>query len=128
MAQYFDFRRLVKKYSTTFIAIIPSEISPENRYDDMGRYVESEPKRIELVGAILSHRQNKIFKAGGTITEQDKALYMLEPLENSLKGAEIIHESKRYSIGSELNNAEFTGVWAYNLKYCSAFDKEGENG
>ena len=57
-------------------------------------------------GAIISHQQSKIFKAGGTITAQDKALYMLEPLEKALQGAEITHKGKRYSVGSELENAD----------------------
>lgn len=123
MAQ-FDFRRLIAKYSSEFAAEIPSE----GEYDDRGRWVEASPKQITLNGAIISHRQSKIFKAGGTITAQDKALYMLEPLEKPLQGAKITYEGKIYSVGSELENAKFTGVWAYNLTFVSAFDKEGENG
>ena len=124
MARNFDFRRLVKKYSSDFVAEIPSE----GYYNDMGRWIEGSTKQITLNGAIISHQSGKVFKSGGTITQQDKALYMLEPLESSLQGAQITHEGKRYSIDSELENAKFTGVWAYNLKYCSAFDTEGENG
>lgn len=124
MAQNFDFSRLVAKYSSDFVAEIPSE----GYYNDMGRYVEGSTTPKTLRGAIISHRQSKIFKSGGTITQQDRALYMLEPLENSLQGAQIAYEGKYYSIGSELENAKFTGVWAYNLTRVSAFDKEGENG
>lgn len=124
MAQNFDFSRLIEKYSCDFVAIIPSE----GDFDDMGDYIEGKPKEIELRGAIISHRESKIFKSGGTITEQDKALYMLQPLENSLQGAKIVHGGKYYSIGSLLENSEFTGVWAYNLKFVSVFNKEGENG
>lgn len=120
----FDFSYLIEKYSSDFVVVIPSD----GDYDDMGRWVEGSTTQKTLRGAIISHQQSKIFKAGGTITEQDKALYMLEPLENSLQGAEITHDGKRYSIGSMLENAKFTGVWAYNLRYVSAFDKEGENG
>lgn len=124
MKQYFNFKRLIEKYSDDFVAVIPSE---GGEWNALGDWVAGEPKKVNLRGAIISHRESKIFKAGGTISEKDKALYMLSPLENSLHGAEVIHEGKRYSIGSELENSEFTGVWAYNLKYCSAFDKEGEN-
>ena len=124
MSQNFDFRRLVEKYSSEFVAQIPSE----GYYNDMGRYVEGSVTEKTLYGAIISHRENKIFKSGGTITAQDRALYMLEPLENSLQGAKVVYEGNCYSIGSMLENAKFTGVWAYNLQYVSAFDKEGENG
>ena len=124
MAQNFDFRRLVEKYSSDFVA----EIHSEGDYDDMGRWVDGSLKKITLNGAIISHRLNKVFKSGGTITQQDKALYMLEPLKNSLLGAKIVYEGECYSIGSMLENSKFTGVWAYNLTFVSAFDKEGENG
>ena len=125
MRQYFDFKRIVKKYSVDFVALIPSE---GGKWNDMGDWVAGEPKKVNLRGAIIAHRESKVFKSGGTITQQDRALYMLEPLESSLQGAEILFGGNSYSIGSLLENSEFTGVWAYNLKYCSAFDKEGENG
>ena len=55
------------------------------------------------------------------MTGQDRALYMLKPLNKALLGAKIIHEGKLYSIGDLLENSAFTGVWAYTLKYVSAF-------
>ena len=123
MAQYFNFNRLVEKYSKEFVAEIPSS----GDFDDLGNYVENAPQKETLFGAIIAHRESKVFKSGGTITQQDRALYMLEPLKNSLQGAKIVYEGKYYSIGSLLENSEFTGVWAYNLQFVSAFDKEGEN-
>ena len=120
----FDFTYLINKYSSDFVAEIPSEGS----YNDMGRWVEGSKTQETLHGAIISHRQSKIFKSGGTITEKDMALYMLEPLKNSLQGAKIAYEGKYYSIGSLLENSKFTGVWAYNLTFVSAFDEGGENG
>ena len=90
MAQYFDFTYLINKYSSDFVAEIPSEGS----YNDMGRWVEGSKTQETLHGAIISHRQSKIFKSGGTITEKDMALYMLEPLKNSLQGAKIAYEGK----------------------------------
>lgn len=125
MAQNFNFARLVEKYSSDFVAEIPSN---GGEWDDMGNFVAGEPKTVTLRGAIISHKQSKVFKSGGAISEKDMALYMLSPLENSLQGAKITYEGKCYSIGSLLENAKFTGVWAYNLRYNSAFDKEGENG
>ena len=122
MPQFFNFKRLVERYSTDFVAEIP----PVSGYDDYGDYVESEAKEVNLRGAIISHRESKIFRSEGTLTSQDKALYMLEPLEQSLHGAKVIHDDKIYSIGDLLENSEFTGVWHYTLKFVSVFKEVKE--
>ena len=114
--QFFDFRRLIEKYSNNFVAEIPSE-----GYWQEGEYVKGEQKQVILRGAILSHRESKVFRSEGTITAHDKALYMLEPLENALQLAKIIYRGNVYSVGDLLENSEFTGVWAYTLKYVSSF-------
>lgn len=114
---YFNFARLIKKYSTDFIVRIPLE----GCYNSDGEWEEATTEEKTLSGAIISHRESKIFRAEGKITGRDKALYMLEPLENALHGAETVHGDKVYSIGDMLENGEFTGVWAYTLKYVSAF-------
>ena len=114
---YFNFTNLIKKYSKGFIAELPSEAY----YDNNGDLVKGTPIRYELHGAIISHRESKIFRSEGTLTGQDRALYMLEPLSNALQLAKIIYDGKVFSVGDSLINSEFTGVWAYTLKYVSAF-------
>lgn len=113
----FDFSYLINKYATEFIAEIP----PEGKYNDAGEWEAGAATKKTLHGAIISHRESKIFRSEGTLTGKDKALYMLEPLEKSLHGAKVIHGDKIYSIGDLLENSGFTGVWAYTLKYVSAF-------
>ena len=120
--QYFDFSRLIEKYMTTFTAIIPTA----GGYDEYGDWKEGATEKVEMQGAIISHRQSKIFKSEGTLTEQDRALYMLEALKFDLTGTKIIHEDKLYTISSSLDNAGFTGVYSYSLKYVSVFDKGGD--
>lgn len=117
--QYMDFSELIEQHSTDFIAEIPSE----GYYDDAGDWVIGEPKTVKLRGAIISHRESKIFRSEGALTGQDRALYMLYPLENALQLAKIIFDGKVFSVGDSLNNGRFTGVWAYTLKYVSAFKK-----
>lgn len=118
----FNFQRLITKYSTEFTVIIPSE----GYYDaDTGDYVQEAQQEIKLIGAIIAHRESKVFRSEGTITQQDRALYMLEKLPEALQGAKVVHEGKEYRIGETLENSDFTGVWYYNLKYVSAFDKGG---
>lgn len=117
---YFNFSRLIEKYSNDFVA----EILSEGYYDDAGDWQKGESKQIPLRGAIISHRESKIFRSEGAITGQDRALFMLKPLENALQMAKIKYKGKIYSIGDLLENSEFTGVWAYTLKYVSAFKEE----
>lgn len=117
--QYYNFKRLIEKYSTRFTVFLPNG----GEYDDSGDFVANKDTKRKLTGAIISHRQVKIFKSSGSLTEQDRALYMLTPLDDALKGAILIHEGKQYRIGDLLENAAFTGVYSYTLKYISVFDK-----
>lgn len=120
--QYYHFDRLIRKYSSAFTVIIPKD----NIVDDYGEIVTEGSKRRQIKGAILSHRENKVYKSNGTITQQDKVLYMLKPLEKDLQGAEIVHNGKVYRIGNELENACFTGVFSYGLTYVSVFNEVEE--
>lgn len=120
---FFDFTYLIEKYATSFVLKIPVK----SGYDKKGDYKKAEPIEKTLKGAIISHRESKVFKSEGTLTAQDRALYMLEPLTDALEGAEVIHGGKVYSISSLLENAEFTGVYAYTLKYVSVFGGGGKN-
>ena len=113
----FDFTDLIEEHSVNFVAEIPAE----GYYDDFGDFITGKPTRKTMRGAIISHRESKIFRSGGTLTGQDRALYMLEPLENALQMARIFYEGIEYRVGDMLENSEFTGVWAYTLKYVSAF-------
>lgn len=115
---YFDFSNLIEKYATDFTVIIPLE----GDFDEYGDWKPEAVEVIEKQGAIISHRQNKIFKSEGTLTQQDRALYMLEPIDIPLEGAKVVHNGKLYTISSELENAEFTGCYNYSLKYVSVFD------
>lgn len=114
---YFNFSNLIRKYSTSFVAILPSG----GDYNDSGDWITSNPTQITMTGAIISMRESRILRSGGVYTKQDRALYTLEPLDKALQGARIIHKGKEYRLESELTNSDFTGVWAYVLKYVSVF-------
>ena len=119
--RYFNFDRLITKYSTEFIVRIPIE-------GGNAKYGTNKPKtfkNITMQGAIISHSETKIFRSEGTLSQQDKALYMLKPIDNALKGAELVHDNKVYRIGDLLENSTFTGVWSYSLKYISVFNDIG---
>lgn len=117
MPQYFHFERLVKKYMTEFEAVIPSA----GGYDSSGEWQKDEPSKMKLHGAIISHRESKVLRSEGAITQQDRALYLLSPLPEAFRGAEVCCQGRRYQIGSELENGAWTGVWAYGLQYISPF-------
>ena len=113
---------MIKKYSNEFTAVIPSE----GHYNDAGDWVAGTPSKTVLTGAILAMKESRILRSNGVYTAQDRTLHMLEPLPEALKKAEIIYKGKKYSVASELENAEFSGVYSYVLKFVSVFNKGGE--
>ena len=115
--QYFNFFRLIKKYSSEFTAI-----TLENGYyDDTGDWINGDTVKTVLTGAIISHKESRIFRSEGTLTEKDKRLFTLSPIDNKLIGAKLIHDGNIYGLLDCSENATFTGVYAYTLKYVSAF-------
>lgn len=117
---YFNFKRLIEKYSTVFTAETPSQ----SGFDDSGDHVEGRTTKSTLKGAIIRHRDLKVIRSDGTFTSKDYALYMTSEPAFNLIGSIVHYEGKRFRVDSELNNSKFTGVWAYNLKYLSAFEVE----
>lgn len=117
--QYFNFERLINKYATTFTVEVPSS----GEYDEFGDYKALPTTKQTLTGAIISHRMSKVFRSEGTLTMNDRALFMSEALPEALQGALVYHEGKTYRVDGELDNASYTGVYAYVLKYQSAFDE-----
>ena len=118
--RYFDFSRLINKYRSQFSAII----FLEGYYDDKGDWVKGTNEEITVYGAVISHRESKVFRSEGRLTEKDKRLFTLEPISNELQGSQVVYEGNVYSIMDNVENAKFTGVYAYTLKYVSAFKEK----
>lgn len=118
--QYYNFRRLIEKYSSEFKAIVLKG----GDYDNKGDWVKGEKEEITLYGAVISHRESKVYRSEGNLTAKDKRLFVFKPIAETLFNATIIYEGDEYSLEETTQNAKFTGVYAYNLKYISAF-KEG---
>lgn len=97
-------------------------------YNESGDWQEGALTECEMVGAIISHRESKVLRSEGAITQQDRALYLLAPLPEAFRGAEVRYQGRRYQIGSELENGAWTGVWAYGLQYISPFGGEEGGG
>lgn len=119
---YFNFARLVNRYSSEFKAITLLS----GYYNKKGDWVDAETKEVTLSGAIIKHRDSKIYKSNGTLTAKDRALYMLEPISDKLIGSQVVYENDVFSIEDNLENAKFTGVWKYTMKYVSAFKEKLE--
>lgn len=117
--QYFDFSSLIEEYSNTFTVITYDE----GDYDDSGDWQDAKESRTEYTGAIIAFKEGKVFRSEGKITSQDRRLFTREQLPDALLGAMVEYMGKMYMIESELENAEFTGVYSYFLRYVSAFDK-----
>ena len=116
---YFNFERLIKKYSREFIATYKID---GGGYDDKGDYINFGIVKETLTGAIINFTESKIYRAEGTLKTQDKRLFMLKPLKKALIGATVIDNNNTYRIEEESENAMFTGVYAYVLKWVSAFN------
>ena len=119
--QYFDFSGLIADFSNVFTVIT----NKKGGYDDAGDYQAEQKKRTVMHGAITAYKQSKVYRSEGRITMQDKRLFMQEALPSALIGAEVLYNGQKYKIESETENAKFTGVYSYMLKWTSAF-KEGD--
>lgn len=117
MMAYYNFARLIQKYSSTFTLVSTSEGS----YNDMGDYVPGETTEQELTGAIMDISESKLYRSEGTLTAKDKVLYMFNEVQN-LVGSHIAYNGNKYRVEKELENAKFTDVYEYTLKYVSAFN------
>ena len=120
---YFNFQRLITKYSRPFTLISKGEKTLK-----FGEWVYEEPTEFTLYGAIIGFSENKIHRSEGTLTAKDKMLHTLELIDNSLMGATIIFNGEKYTIETQKgkDNADFTGCYSYLLKWVSAFE-EGKN-
>ena len=114
---YFDFWDLIDKYSTSFTLAEESK----GCYDSKGSYVKGEIKKTELTGAIMNIKDSKLYRSEGTLTSADKELYSFNKIDN-IVNAFIVWKGNKYRIEGNEENAEFTGVYRYTLKYVSAFD------
>lgn len=122
--QYYNFRRLIDKYSREFTLICEKK----GCYDDLGDYVKGEITKTVLTGAIIGFSESKTLRSDGAISTQDKTLHLLEPIDNALMGAKVIFDNDEYRIETQKGkgNADFTGVYSYTLKYVSAFNGGGK--
>lgn len=118
--QEFDFSGLIDQYSSEFKVIT----YVEGEIDDRGYISGGTKKEITLNGAIISRGENTVFRSDGTLTAKDKRLFMLTPIDKALLNSKIVYENEVYDIQSSTDNSKFTGVWAYILKFVSAFNDE----
>lgn len=116
--QYFDFSGLIDDYSSPFEVVTHKD----GGYNEAGIWTEGAEERITLSGAIIAFTENKVLRSEGTITTKDRKLHMQQKLPDALIGATVLFGGKKYRIESELENAEFTGVYSYLLRWVSAFD------
>lgn len=124
--QHFNFSRLIEKYASGFTAITVTE----GHYNRAGDYVKGETVEITDKGAIISFKESKIYRSEGTLTTMDKRLFSLKPIDNALIDCTVIYNGNLYKIEQGADNSKFTGIYAYLLRYVSAFkvkDKEQNN-
>ena len=117
--QYFHFDSLIDKYSVDFTVISTSG----GGYDDMGDWQPGETLKTPKRGAIIGISDTKMYRSEGMLTSKDRQLYMRESLGCDFAEASVIYDGNKYKVESQPNdNHVFTNVWAYTLKWISAFD------
>lgn len=116
--QYFNFSPLIRSFENPFTVLTYTE----SGFDERGKWQEGQEKKTTLKGAIIGFKESKVFRAEGAITAKDKRLFMLQMLPQALIGAKVLYNKQEYTIESELENAEFTGVYSYYLRWVKAFD------
>lgn len=117
--QYFDFNRLINKYSCSF-----KVVNVSGTYNEYGEWEEKINEK-DMRGAIIGISENRIYRSEGILTSKDKELFLTESL-GEIDKSYVIFEGNKYSVETNpQNNYQFTGVWQYTLKWVSAF-KEGD--
>jgi hypothetical protein len=125
MGKYFNFDALIKKYESEFTVITAITAGTET-INDMGDYEYSEPTETAKRGAIIGISDNKIYRSEGMLTSKDKELYMRESLGCNYDKAHVIFKGNKYKVEQMPDeNADFSGVFSYILKYVSAFGGGG---
>ncbi len=116
---YYDFSRLIKKYSRDFILITPAQ----GYYSETGEWIAEKAAEQTMTGAIIGFKESRMLRSEGTLTAMDKRLFVQTPLPDALQGSFAVFDNKKYTISEETQNAGFTGFWSYTLKYVSAFGR-----
>ncbi len=118
--QYFNFSRLINKYKSSFTAITFSG----GEYDEKGDFVKGSESDAVIEGAIISFKESKTYRSDGTLTTNDLRLFTLAEIDEALKGGKVVYNGNIYRIEDLTENAKFTGVYSYTLRYISAFGGE----
>ena len=116
--QYFDFSSLISDFANDFTVVTRGG----GKYNSSGEWEHGEETSTTYRGAIIGFRESKILRSEGTLTTKDKHLFMQQKLPEALVGSKIAYQGQEYLIQSETENAEFTGVYSYVLRWCSAID------
>ena len=118
--QLYNFKRLIRKYNSEITQITLAD----GYYDDAGDWIKGEAEETTINGAVISFKESKIYRSEGTLTTNDRRLFTLEPVPNALKGTKAVVNGILYSIEDCTESAKFTGVYAYTLRYISAFNEQ----
>ena len=112
---YFNFTDLINKYIQPFTLVI----NTKKGFNNLGEAVYKTKKK-ELQGAILGLGDSKLYLSAGTLSSSDKLLFMFEELP--VQAGAVIFKGNSYKLEKQIENAEYTGVYQYTLKYISAFN------
>lgn len=123
--KYFNFSRLIKKYSVEFTIEYPGNASNSNDplyYDDLGNYIGPElPSGPQpMTGALMPPSDRQVYNSGGRLTASDRLLYSLTT--NIPEGSKILYKGMSYQVMPRANFEDFADFAQYECKAVENID------
>lgn len=119
----YQFKRLIKKYSSPFQVEVKSGVT----YDEYGDPVSPTTEVLEDTGAVMALSSHRIYQSGGALSSQDRELYMSHALPDPLEGTTIIYEGQRYSVELDRDYHQFSSIYIYLMKRVEKGDRPKED-
>ncbi|MGX7417807.1 hypothetical protein ACWOFR_03275 [Carnobacterium gallinarum] len=113
------FASIVENYSVPFQLIVPTD--EKSGHYEFGEWVRDDKPPVDKNGAILPIKDSSIFRSGGTLTENDRQLFIAEAIPLSSIVIDGPNQYKVVSVDPFLEH--YADV---NIYYLKAVDKIGK--
>lgn len=129
---YYNFKRLIKKYTVSFFVQLPANDKQfgNDEVDDLGNPITPEyAAQKPFKGAIIPFNSREVYQSGGRITESDRQLYIDAGSNENIQGelylppkTRVIHQNRVYFVEGEGNYLDFSHFILYTLKEVGPFN------
>lgn len=109
----YDFKRLIRKYGVEFCLHRTQGAFVGGKWESGGESVTN------LIGAIVPISDRKIYDMGGTYSNSDRELYLIEPLTAPLDEYKVVYKGNMYSVEVGRNFEDYADAAIYTLRWHS---------